>query len=114
LCIVVLAIVLDRLSQAAAVQRYEDQREVKASFFARHPNLAIALAILVLTTLISIAIPAFASVPKEMTFTSGPMWKNAVDWINLHFFDAIEAVRVAVVVYFLNPLRALFEGLPWL
>jgi glycine betaine/proline transport system permease protein len=114
LCIVVLAIVLDRLSQAAAIQRYEDQKEASASFFARHPNLAIALGILVVTTLISIAIPAFASVPKAMTFTTGPMWKNAVDWINLHFFDAIEAVRVAVVVYFLNPLRALFESLPWL
>lgn len=114
LCIVVLAIVLDRLSQAAAVQRYEDKKEVKASFFARHPNLAIALGILIVTTLISIALPAFASVPKAITFTTGPMWKDAVDWVNLHFFDAIEAVRVAVLIYVLNPLRAFFESLPWL
>jgi glycine betaine/proline transport system permease protein len=114
LCIVVLAIVLDRLSQAAAVQRYEDQKDVQGSFLARHPNLAIAIAILVVTTLISIAFPAFASVPKAMTFTTGPMWKNGVDWINLHFFDAIEAVRVAFLLYVLNPLRAFFESLPWL
>ncbi len=114
LCIVVIAIVLDRLSQAAAVQRYEDQRDVQASLLARHPNLVIAIGILLVTTLIGLAIPAFASVPKAITLTTGPMWKGAVDWINLHFFDAIEAVRVAVVVYMLNPLRALFESLPWL
>jgi len=114
LCIVVLAIVLDRLSQAAAVQRYEDQKDVQGSFLARHPNLAIAIGILVVTTLISIAVPAFASVPKVMTFTTGPMWKDAVDWINLHFFDAIEAVRVTFLIYILNPLRAFFESLPWL
>jgi glycine betaine/proline transport system permease protein len=114
LCIVVLAIVLDRLSQAAAVQRYEEQKDSKATLFARHPNLMIALAILLGTTLAAIFIPAFAAVPKEYTLSTGPLWKNAVDWVNLHFFDAIETVRVGVLIYVLNPLRALFEGLPWL
>jgi len=114
LCIVVLAIVLDRLSQAAAVQRNEDQKEQRAAFLGRHPNLAIAFAILLATTLAGLIIPAFAAIPKDVTLTTGPMWKDAVDWVNLNFFDAIEAVRVSVLIYVLNPLRALFEGLPWL
>jgi glycine betaine/proline transport system permease protein len=42
------------------------------------------------------------------------MWKAGVDFMTLHFFDAIEAARVFVLLNFLNPLRAAFEALPWL
>ena len=59
-------------------------------------------------------VPAFAECRKAMTFTTAPSWKARVDWINVNFFDAIEAFRVGLLLYVLNPLRAFFEGLPWL
>ncbi|MFT3989038.1 ABC transporter permease [Aestuariivirga sp.] len=112
LAIVVIAIVLDRLSQAIARKRPEPP--VRGGFAARHANLLLALAILAVTTLAGLAVPALDQLPKAATLTTAPYWKAAVDWITVNFFDAIEAGRVFVLLYFLNPLRALFEGLPWL
>ena len=49
-----------------------------------------------------------------MTISTAPMWKAGVDWVTLNFFGAIEAFRVALLVYVLNPVRAFCENLPWL
>ena len=114
LAIVILAIVLDRLSQAIARKRPEAVSGTGAGWLARNANLAIALAVLAATTLLSIAVPALAKIPASLTVTTAPVWKAGVDWLTVNFFDVIEVVRTALLLYFLNPLRALFEGLPWL
>lgn len=113
LAIVVLAIVLDRVSQAAALKRPE-QEAVAGPWQQRHASLIAILAILLVTTLASLVLPAFAKVPNEITLTTAPAWKAAVDWVTINYFDVIEAVRVTFLIYVLNPLRAFFEGLPWL
>ncbi len=114
LAIVILAIVLDRLSQAIARKRPEAVSGTGAGWLARNANLAIALAVLAITTLLSIAVPALAKIPPSLTVTTAPMWKTGIDWLTVNFFDAIEVVRTALLLYFLNPLRVLFESLPWL
>src|SRR5262249_42895460 len=43
-----------------------------------------------------------------------PIWKTAVDWINVNFFDAIEVFRTFLLLNFLNPARAFLDGMPWL
>ncbi len=106
LAIVALAIVLDRLSQAAAKQRPHHAFE-EPHFWQRHPMLTLALAVLVTTTLLGLVVPAFASVPAAITVSTAPWWKAAVDWMNVNFFDAIEAFRTALLLYMLNPTRAL-------
>ncbi len=112
LAIVIIAIVLDRLSQAMA---HRPPRAVTAeTLWARHGNLAIAVSLLAATTLLALAVPALQEFPKSLTVTTAPMWKAGVDWLTLNFFDAIEAARVFVLLNFLNPLRAGFEALPWL
>jgi glycine betaine/proline transport system permease protein len=115
LAIVALAIALDRLSQAMARRQAHGRVHGGGeTVWRRHPNLTLALAILAATTLASVVVPAFADVPKAVTFTTAPAWKAAVDWITVNFFDAIEAFRVALILYVLNPLRAFCEGFPWL
>ena len=52
--------------------------------------------------------------PKAITFTTAPAWKAAVTWVTVNFFDVIEAFRVALILYVLNPVRAFCEGFPWL
>ncbi len=111
LAIVIIAIMLDRLSQAVA--RKQPDAVVADNIWRRHGNVLLALGILAVTTVLSLFVPALAKLPGEMTLTSAPYWKAAVDWINIHWFDAIEAGRVFVVIYFLNPLRATFEAVPW-
>lgn len=113
LAIVALAIVLDRLSQAAARQRpamhVQDQ-----NFIQRNPMLTLAVAILAVTTILSVYVPAFAAVPAAIKVSTAPYWKAAVDWINIHFFDAIEAFRTFLLLYILNPIRDFLVDFPWL
>ena len=80
---------------------------------ARNINLLIVLGLLAGTTLLALAVPGLTKMPDSLTLTTAPYWKMGVDWITLNWFDAIEAGRVFVLLYFLNPLRAAFEALPW-
>jgi len=113
LAIVALAIVLDRLSQAAATQRPAAALS-EGPFWRQHQHLLLALVALAVTTLLALVLPAFAKVPSSLTFTTAPAWKTAVDWVTVNFFDAIEVFRVSLLLYVLNPLRAFCEGFPWL
>ncbi|RWN32157.1 MAG: ABC transporter permease subunit [Mesorhizobium sp.] len=116
LAIVALAIALDRLSQAMAHKQAKGHahQEMSPSLWQRYPNLTLAIAILVVTTLLGLFVPAFAAVPKAITFTTAPLWKGAVNWVTINFFDTIEAFRVTLILNLLNPLRAFCEGFPWL
>lgn len=111
LAIVIIAIVLDRLSQAMAHQKPD--ATLRQGLWARHGNLLLALALLAGTTLLGVFVPALVKLPPSATLTTAPYWKAAVDWITLNWFDAIEMARVFVLLNFLNPLRSLFEALPW-
>jgi glycine betaine/proline transport system permease protein len=116
LAIVALAIALDRLSQAMATRqsRASATDATKVPFWRRYPNLSLALAILVVTTLLSLYIPAFAQLPKSLTLSTALIWKAALNWVTINLFDTIEVFRVALLLYILNPLRAFCENFPWL
>ena len=116
LAIVALAIALDRLSQAMARRQALGHVHVEgdAGLLQRYPRLVLAIAVLAATTLAGLFIPAFAEVPKAITFTTAPAWKAAVTWVTINFFDAIEVFRVTLILYVLNPVRAFCEGFPWL
>lgn len=111
LAIVVIAVVLDRLSQAIAHQRPDQVAAM--GIMARHRNLLLAGAALAVTTGLGLVVPAFNKLPDALTFTTAPYWKMGVDWLTRNFFDAIETMRVFVLLNLLNPLRAGFEALPW-
>ena len=113
LAIVALAIVLDRLSQAAAVQRPPVHLD-NAPFWQRYPYVTMAVAALLGTTLLSTFIPALAAVPKDITISTAPWWKAGVDWLTVNYFDTIEAFRTALLLNILNPVRSFLEGFPWL
>ncbi|MER9653931.1 ABC transporter permease subunit [Mesorhizobium sp. M0152] len=116
LAIVALAIALDRLSQAIAHKQAKGHafEDAEANFWRRYPNLTLAIAILAATTLLGLFVPAFSAVPKAITFTTAPLWKAAVNWVTINFFDTIEAFRVVLILNVLNPVRAFCEGFPWL
>ena len=111
LAIVIMAVVLDRLSQAMAHKR--PKAVIALGFWGRHTNTILAIGVLVVTTLLSTVLPVLNKLPDSLTFTTAPYWKAGVDWITINFFDTIETMRVFVLLNFLNPLRAGFEALPW-
>ena len=110
--IVALAIALDRLSQAAARRRPAPARA--GGVAARHPYLLAALAVLLVSTLAGLAIPALQSWPEAWRLSTGTFWSDVVAWINVNYFDAIEATKNAVLLNVLVPVRRFLIGLPWL
>jgi glycine betaine/proline transport system permease protein len=106
LAIVALAIALDRLSQAA-------YRPPSSSGDATRPYLWAGLVALLVTTALGHYIAGFHKVPEAMTLTTAPIWKNAVDWITLNYFDAIEAFRGFVLLNLLGPIKTALLELPW-
>ena len=110
--IVLLAVVLDRISQAAA-DRKPTMHGRSRGFWQSHPYLWLAAAILLITTVASGFVAALHMVPDALTVTTAPLWDAALKWIVVTFFDAIEVFRTTLVIYVLNPAKNFLLALPW-
>ena len=108
LAIVALAVVLDRLTQATAHAHSGTRRRI----FKRGDGWAM-FALLAATTLASLAAPALNEWPKDWTITTAPFWNNAVSWINITFFDPLEAFRTVCLLYIMYPLRDALLAAPY-
>jgi len=115
LAIVALAVALDRLSQAYAEKagRPAALAPSGTGLVARHPYLIAALAVVVATFLAGLAVPAAQVFPESWQVSTGAFWSEVVRWINVNFFDALEAIRNAILLNLLVPLKRLLGGLPW-
>ena len=113
LAIVVMAIALDRLSQAFAVRPTHTRPDPSLPFHKRHPRLTLVAAITIVTTLAGIFIPALRDYPESLTITTGTFWNSTMEWINVNFFNAIEAVKTVLLNFVLLPVKRLFTGIPW-
>ena len=112
--ITLLAIALDRLSQAFATRPPPRHDEAGRNLVARHPHLCAALALLALCWLLGAFVPALQTFPPGFQVTTGDAVDQAVAWINVHFFDAIEAVKAWLLINLMVPLKRFLLGLPWL
>ena len=110
--IVVIAVALDRLSQAYA-QRPPVYVDQTLAFWRRHPHLSIALIFSILSILAALFIPAFRVLPKAWTITTAPMWDAGVDWVNYNLYDAVQGFRNFMLLKVLIPVRDFFLWLPW-
>ncbi|ANH07128.1 proline/glycine betaine ABC transporter permease [Shinella sp. HZN7] len=115
LAIVALAVALDRLSQAYAEKAGRPAAGLPASggLVSRHPYLLAALAIVVATFLAGLAVPALQSFPESWQVSTGTFWSEVVRWINVNFFDTLEAIRNVILLNILVPLKRLLGDLPW-
>lgn len=109
LAIVLMAIALDRISQAAAQQRPEGNAALEA--WRRY--FWWALGALAVTTLGSLFLPWLQVLPKEVTLTTGPIWSDIIAWININCFDAIDATRTWLLLHLLNPVKQTLVKMPW-
>ncbi|MCZ8152005.1 MAG: ABC transporter permease subunit [Rhodobacteraceae bacterium] len=112
LAIVALAVALDRLSQALA--RRSRTELPHGSLAQRHPYLTAALALIVITWVLGLILPAIQTYPESARLTTSPFWAAAVEWINLTFFDTLEAIKTAILVAILVPVKRFLLSLPWL
>jgi glycine betaine/proline transport system permease protein len=117
LAIVVLAIALDRLSQAfaASASASTSDRQVRGTgLIARHPYLAASLVVLVASLAIAILAPSASAYPESLRLSTGAAAATLVQWINVNYFDLLEAAKNAVLLNVLVPVKRFLLGLPWL
>ncbi len=108
--IVALAVALDRLSQAFATPR-ADALNTNAP---RRPYLAMALAVIVLAAALAWLLPAAQDYPAAWQLSTGTFWSEVVRWINVTYFDTLEAIKNTLLLNVLIPTKRFLLGLPWL
>lgn len=110
--IVLMAIALDRLSQALAARQPAHIPE--GPFWRTHPFLTAAGGAIVGSILAAVLTPLAQILPKDLTVTTAPMWDALVDIITVNLFDALAIFRDDLLRHVLIPLRRLFQLVPWL
>ena len=113
IAIVVLAIALDRLSQAFANRPPPERSESVRSFVRRHPYTLAVLAVILATGVLGLAEPALQSYPAAAQITTGAFWEGLVQAINVNFFDQLEAVKTFMLLNLLVPVKRFLLGVPW-
>ncbi len=113
IAIVILAVAIDRLSQALAQRATTYHKPLQGGFIKRHPRSMIVLVVLIGTFLLGFLLPALQSYPEDMTLTTGKFWSNGVKYLNINFYDQFEAVKLFFLNFFMLPTKRFFLGMPW-
>ncbi len=106
--IVMLAIALDRLSQAYA----EGARRREAQGGGRSFLLALA-AFVAVTYVLGLFLPFVATYPDALKISTAPFWSAAVQWVNVHFFEVFDAVKTFLLLNLLLPVKRFMLAQPW-
>ena len=110
--ITLLAIALDRLSQSYAVQ--SPGQTIKArSFIRSHSHLLTVLAIIVVISVLGFFVPFVSEYPKNLTVTTGDFWEKMITWININFFDTLDATKAWLLINVLIPIKRFLIAIPW-
>lgn len=113
IAIVVLAIAVDRLSQAFAERMRQVHHEQLGAWIARHRRTVLVLILLVLTWVLGQFSPLLLEYPEGQTITTGAFWDNTVEYLNVNYFDMFEAIKVFFLTWFMIPIKTVLLGIPW-
>jgi glycine betaine/proline transport system permease protein len=110
--IVVLAVALDRISQAYALRASRLANKSRLSLVARYvPILALAAAFVF--WVIAFAVPAVKTYPPDLQLSTARYWDALVQWLNVNFFDTFEAIKNAILLNLLVPVKRFMLAQPW-
>ncbi|NKB76587.1 MAG: ABC transporter permease subunit [Gammaproteobacteria bacterium] len=112
LAIVLIAVVLDRLTQAYAYRQPQHLATHK-TWFHKHAHFLTFLTVLVTVFFLASFWKELAILPKKLTFTLGRDLDHIVRWISKESYDYIRPVRDFITVSMLIPLRDFYLWLPW-
>ncbi len=113
LAIVVLAIALDRLSQAYAARPSPVHGEEQLHFVQRHRWVLAAAGFILFGFLAGMIVPFVQDFPENWQITTGPFLGAAVKWVNINFFDVLEAFKNALLLNVLIPIKRFLVAMPW-
>lgn len=107
--IVALAIVLDRLSQAAAHRAAHGQHRAPGQL----PLWQLIAGWLVAATVAALVVGPLQSWPEAWQVSTAEFWNAAVTWINKELFDVLEAFRNFALLNIMRPFAAFLANAPW-
>ncbi|MDA8746953.1 ABC transporter permease subunit [Litoreibacter sp.] len=114
IAIVVLAIAVDRLSQALAERMGQvHPPKITHNWAKRHKRTVFVLVLLVLTWLLGRYVPAILDYPEGRILTTGAFWSDVVKYLNVNYFDTFEAIKIFFLTYFMLPIKKTLLGIPW-
>jgi len=112
IAIVVLAIALDRLSQSFAnLPTLTKKTEIK--FFTRYKNLIFLLGYIIIIYFLGSFFSFFKSYPENLMINTSVFWEELVKYININYFDNLEAFKITLLIYFMLPIKKFFLNIPW-
>ncbi len=111
--ITLMAVILDRLSQAAVSNSASRHRRSGERLSAR-TFWTVVLLIAVGGTILGEATSALAVFPRSWTVTTAPYWDQAVSYINIHFYSVLEAVKAFLLINIMVPFKRFLISLPWI
>jgi len=113
LAITLLAVTLDRMSQAVVSRPQATPLRPRQRMSAKR-FWQMVLLVLIFGTALGEVVPALATVPKTWTVTTAPYWDHAVTWINIHFYNTLETVKALLLLNVMIPFKRFLISLPWL
>jgi glycine betaine/proline transport system permease protein len=112
--ITLLAIALDRLSQAYANRPAPLHNQGHQGFMARYPHAIVFAGVVAVTWLLGIYLPAMNTYPETWQLTTGAFWGDLVRYININFFDALESFKNFLLLNIMIPFKRFLLSLPWI
>ena len=112
--ITLLAIALDRLSQGFAGRAPPGHAHATLPFLRRHPFVIAALAVLAISWAAGAFIPVVQTYPEQFEVTTAQTWSALIKWININFYDTLEAIKTWLLFNFLIPVKRFLTTVPWL
>ena len=85
-----------------------------AAIAQRHAFALAALTTIAVAALLGMAAPPLHGWPADWRLSTGNALNDTVAYINITWFDQIEAVKDWVLLYLLVPTKRFLLGLPWL
>lgn len=107
--IVALAVVLDRVSQAAAQRAAHGKHREPGQW----PLWRLVAVWMVVATIIALVVEPAQSWPKEYVVSTAVFWNDLVSWINLELYDVLNAFRTFALLEIMRPLRDTLVEAPW-
>ena len=112
IAIVVLAIALDRLSQAYAGRAPAKHRK-NTTWWQRHPLTGACALAIAGSYLLGLILAPVQTFPEAWQITTGTYWAGLVKWINVNFFDYLETFKTALLLNVLVPVKRFLLAQPW-
>jgi len=107
--IVALAVILDRISQAAAARAAHGKHLEPG----QQPLWRLIVAWLVLATVVALVFQPAQQWPKEYLISTAAFWNDLVTWINREWFDVLDAFRTFALLEVMRPFRDFLANAPW-